>query len=110
MLNRRGAAADNVVRQELAAYLDRSDSPAIPGMHAPMHQVAAAIAIVGIVVGIVVVGIIVIVVGVRVAYSECKCTERKSLPVVAEPLGKTSAAKTMGGESSTAKSATPNSG
>ena len=50
--------------------MDRSDTPAIPGMHAPLHHVAAAIAIVGIVVGVVVVGIIVIIVaviGVRVA-------------------------------------------
>jgi hypothetical protein len=49
-----------------AAHLDRSNTPAIPGMHAPPHHVAAAIAIVGIVVvGIIV--IIVAVVGVRVA-------------------------------------------
>jgi hypothetical protein len=47
-----------------AAHLDRSDTPAIPGMHAPLHYVAAAIAIVGIVVGVVVVGIIVIIVAV----------------------------------------------
>jgi hypothetical protein len=52
------------------AHLDRSDTPAISGMHAPLHHVAAAIAIVGIVVAVVVVGITVIivaVVGVRVA-------------------------------------------
>ena len=96
-----------VALQGLAAYLHRPDTPAIPGEHASLHQVAVAIAIVAIVVGIVV-GIIVTVT-VRVAYSECKCTERKS-PPVAEALVKTSASKTMGGESSTAKSTTPNRG
>jgi hypothetical protein len=49
-----------------ATHPDRSDTPAIPGMHAPLHHVASAVAIVGIVVvGIVV--IIVAVVGVWVA-------------------------------------------
>jgi hypothetical protein len=48
-----------------AAHLDRSRTPAIPGMHAPLHHVAAANAIIGIVVGIIV--IIVAIVGVRVA-------------------------------------------
>jgi hypothetical protein len=53
-----------------AAHLDRSSTPAMPGMHAPLHHVAAAIAIVGIVVGVVVIGVAVIIVvvgGVRVA-------------------------------------------
>ena len=45
-----------------AAHLDRSDTPAIPGMHAPPQHIAAAVAIVG----IVVVGIVVIIVGVWV--------------------------------------------
>jgi hypothetical protein len=52
------------------AHLDMSATPAIPSMHTPLHHVAAATAIVGIVVGVVVLGIIVIivaVVGVRVA-------------------------------------------
>jgi hypothetical protein len=50
------------------AHLDRSDTPAKPGMHAPLHHVAAAIAIVGIVVAVVVVRITVIaIVVVRVA-------------------------------------------
>src|SRR4051794_10255858 len=96
------------LEQALAAYLHRPDTPAIPGEHAALHQVAVAIAIVAIVVGIVVVGIIAIVT-VWVAYSECKCTERKSPPVVEAPV-KTSSAKTMGRECSTAKSTTPNSG
>jgi hypothetical protein len=52
----------------LAAHLDRSDTPAKPGMHAPLHHIAAVIAIVGIVVAVVVVRITVIaIVGVRVA-------------------------------------------
>ena len=75
----------------------------MPGMHAPLHRIAAAIAIAGIVVGIVV--IIVAVVGVRVAWSECKCAERKSARVV-----ETAAAETIGCEGSTAKSTAPNSG
>ena len=79
----------------------------MPGIHAPLHRMAAAIAIVGIVVGIVV--IIVAVVGVRVAWSECKCAERKSAPVV-EPAVETAAAETIGCEGSTAKSTAPNSG
>jgi hypothetical protein len=74
-------------------------------MHAPLHRIAAAIAIVGIVVGIVV--IIVAVVGVRV---ECKCAERKSAPVVVEPVVETAATETIGCEGSTAKSTAPNSG
>jgi hypothetical protein len=50
------------------AHLDRSDTPAKPGMHAPLHHVAATIAIVGIVVAVVVVRITVIaIVVVRVA-------------------------------------------
>jgi flagellar basal body-associated protein FliL len=58
-------------------------------MYAPLHPVAAAIAIGGIVVGGVVVGIIVImvaVVGVRVVLSDGKCAERESAPVVVEPV------------------------
>jgi hypothetical protein len=54
----------------LAAHLDRSHTPAIPGMHPPLHHVAAAIFRIGIVIGVVVVGIVVIiaaVVGVRIA-------------------------------------------
>jgi len=75
-------------------------------MHAPLHRIAAAIAIAGIVVGIVV--IIVAVVG--VAWSECKCAERKSAPVVVEPVVETAAAETIDCEGSTAKSTAPNSG
>jgi hypothetical protein len=45
----------------LAAHLDRSDTPAIPGMHAPLHHVAAAIFRIGSVMGVVVVGIVVII-------------------------------------------------
>ena len=89
----------------LAAHLDRSDTPAISGMYAPLHHVAAAIAIGGIVVGRVVVGIIVImvaVVGVRVVLSDCKCTERESAPVV-----EAAAAETIGREGSAAKSTCP---
>ena len=79
-------------------------------MHAPLHHVAAAIAIVGIVVAVVVVRITVIaIVVVRVAYSDCKCTERKSAPVV-EPTVETAAAETIGCEGSTAKSTARNSG
>src|SRR6267143_699320 len=75
-----------------AAHLDRSDTPAMPGMHAPLHRIAAAIAVVG------------------VAWSECKCAERKSAPVVVEPVVETAAAETIGCEGSTAKSTAPNSG
>ena len=80
----------------------------MPGMHAPLHRIAVAIAIVGIVVGIVV--IIVAVVGVRVVWSKCKCAERKSVPVVVEPVVETAAAETVGREGCTAKSTAPNSG
>src|ERR1700756_3606842 len=62
-------------RPESAAHLDRSDTPAIPGMHAPLHHVAAAIARVGVVV-VAVVRITVI------AIVVVKCTERESAPVV----------------------------
>jgi hypothetical protein len=52
----------------LAAHLDWSDTPAMPGMHAPLHHVAAAIFRVGIVVAVVVVRItVIVIVGVRVA-------------------------------------------
>jgi Tfp pilus assembly major pilin PilA len=42
-----------------AAHLDRSDTPAMPGMHAPPHHVTAAIAIAGIVVGVGIVSVII---------------------------------------------------
>jgi len=82
------------------------------GRYAPLHQVAAPIAI-GIVVGGVVVGIIVImvaVVGVRVVLSDCKRTERESAPVVVEPVVEAAAAETIGREGSAAKSTAPNCG
>jgi hypothetical protein len=67
-------------------------------MHAPLHRVAAAIAIVGVVVVAVVrIAVIVIVV--------VKCTEREPAPVA-----ETAAAETIGCEGSTAKSTARNSG
>ncbi len=49
---------------ESATHLDRSDTPAVPGMHAMPDHVAAAIVIVC----IVVIGIVIIaVVGIRIA-------------------------------------------
>jgi hypothetical protein len=88
-----------------AAHLDRAQTPAIPRVDAPLHHIAAAIVIVGIVVSVVLIAVaIIIIIGIveTVSYAGGKRGERKT--AMAEAVMETSAAETTAHESSVAKS------
>ena len=59
----KGAAAGSVTN------LDRTETPAVARMHAPLHHVAAAIVVVGIVVGIIRIAVVVTVIIIGVVES-----------------------------------------
>src|ERR1700730_2114021 len=64
-----------------AADLDRLQMPAVPVMHAPLHHIAAAIVIVGIVIGVVRI-IVIVVVAIGSVQPGAECAQRKAAAVM----------------------------